>query len=213
MVALPLTVIGAYLLHTHILRPEGGALYTGQATYGDFPLHLSIITSLPGKTLPVDYSILPGCAWAIPFGQFPVHNVFDTGAAAALGGDCAQPVADGAGVCRHAPRLLRVCKRPGAAVLSATLLVFLNGGLGFLYAADMVGVPLGSAGSNQLQQVSGWTPADHPAGLVPDAGQPRGVYAVQPQVVQHHRGHVLPPRTFLAGWVGCCCPVCTCCWT
>ena len=201
MVALPLTVIGAYLLHTHILRPEGGALYTGQATYGDFALHLSIITSLPGKTLPVDYSILPGVRLGYPF---LVNSLSTTFLILGLPLRWAVIVPSlllmalvFAGMLLLA---LRVCKRPGAAVL-ATLLGFLNGGLGFLYAADMVGVPLGSAGSNQLQQgvwldrlrtiLQGWyqTPANH-AEFTQYNLRWSNIIADM----------LLPQRTFLAGW-------------
>jgi hypothetical protein len=94
----------------------------------------------------------------------------------------------------------RACGSPRAAAL-ATLFVFLNGGLGFLYAFDLAGVSLGAPESNQLQQgvwlerlqniLQGWyqTPANHAefhyynlrwSNLIADM--------------------LLPQRTFLAGW-------------
>ena len=46
-VAVPLTLLGGYLQYTHCLREINGTLHVGQSTYGDLPLHLGIITSLP----------------------------------------------------------------------------------------------------------------------------------------------------------------------
>ena len=188
--ALPLGLLGLYLQHTHVLRPEDGALFTGQATYGDLPLHLSIVTSLEGRTLPADYSILPGLRLGYPF------------LADSLSTSLLLPGAVMMALVFSGYVLLarRVCGTPGAAALAA-LFVFLNGGLGFLYAFDMLGVSLGQAGQNQLQQgqwlerlqniLQGWyqTPANHAeftrynlrfSNLVADM--------------------LLPQRTFLAGW-------------
>lgn len=64
--SLPLTVLSGYLQYTHTLREAGGALHTGQSTYGDLCMHLSIITSLRGSTLPADYNILPGTTLGYP---------------------------------------------------------------------------------------------------------------------------------------------------
>lgn len=200
-VALPLTLIGLYLLYTHSLRPVAGALRTGQATYGDFPLHLSIITSLPGRTLPLDYSILPGVRLGYPFlantlsGSFLVLGLPLRFAVILPSGLMMALVFSG-----FLLLALRVCKRPAAAVL-ATLLVFVNGGLGFLYAVDMAGQPLGSAGSNQLQLgtwldrlsniLTGWyqTPANHAE---------FSTYNLRWSNILVDM--LLPQRTFLAGW-------------
>lgn len=43
---LPLIAVTCVLLYTHILRPENGALYTGQSCYGDLAMHLAYIKSL-----------------------------------------------------------------------------------------------------------------------------------------------------------------------
>ncbi len=200
-VALPLSLLGLYLQHTHILRPEGGALFTGQATYGDLPLHLSIVTSLEGKTLPADYSILPGLRLGYPF----LADSLSTSLLALGMGLRFAVLLPGALMMAlvfsgYILLARRLCKTPGAALLAA-LFVFVNGGLGFLYAFDMAGVSLGQAGQNQLQQgqwlerltnvLQGWyqTPANHAefsrynlrfSNLVADM--------------------LLPQRTFLAGW-------------
>ncbi len=200
-IALPLTLLGAYLQHTHILRPQGGALYTGQATYGDLPLHLSIITSLPGKTLPMDYSILPGVRLGYPFlanslsSSFLVLGLSLRWAVIVPGVLMMALVFSGSLILAR-----RLCRTPAAAAL-AVLMIFLNGGLGFLYSLDLIGQSLGGAGNNQLQQgvwlerlsniLQGWyqTPANHAefhqynlrwSNIIADM--------------------LVPQRTFLAGW-------------
>ena len=201
-VALPLSLIGLYLQHTHILRLQDGALYTGQATYGDLPLHLSIIASLPGRTLPMDYSILPGVRLGYPFLANSLSSSllvlgFGLRAAVIVPGTLMMALVFSG----YLLLALRVCRSPRAAVLAA-FFVFLNGGLGFLYSADMAGVSLGSSGSNQLQQgqwlerlqniLQGWyqTPANHAefsqynlrfSNIIADM--------------------LLPQRTFLGGWM------------
>ena len=57
--ALPLTLLGLYLQHTHVLKPTpDGSLDCGQATYGDLNLHLSIATSLRNASFPPNYALL-----------------------------------------------------------------------------------------------------------------------------------------------------------
>jgi len=199
--ALPLSLLGAFLQYTHVLRPVEGALHVGQSTYGDLPLHLAIATSLEGKTLPADYSILPGTLLGYPFLADSLATSFLT-----LGFSLRDAMVIPA--CLLMALVLwgywllarRACASRGAACL-AFLFLFLNGGLGFLYAFDMAGVSLGSSGQNQLQQgqwlerlaniFQGWyqTPANHAefstynlrwSNLVADL--------------------LVPQRTFLAGW-------------
>ena len=59
----------AYLLHTHVLRPEtDGSLWVGQSTYGDLAMHLGFIESLYRQgTFPPEYSIYPGQQLNYPF--------------------------------------------------------------------------------------------------------------------------------------------------
>lgn len=67
--SLALTGFCAYLLHTHVLRPEAdGSLWVGQATYGDLAMHLGFVESLfrQGK-FPPEYSIFPGQQLNYPF--------------------------------------------------------------------------------------------------------------------------------------------------
>ena len=58
--ALPVFIVMTFMLCTHTLRAEGGALYTGQSTYGDMNLHLGIVTGLVDAAYPPEYTLLPG---------------------------------------------------------------------------------------------------------------------------------------------------------
>lgn len=200
--ALPMSLLGAYLQYTHILRPVDGALHVGQATYGDLPLHLAIATSLEGRGLPADYSILPGTQLGYPFLADSLSTSFLT-----LGWRLREAMVIPAVLMMalvfsgYLILARRACaSRSGAAL--AFLFVFFNGGLGFLYAFDMAGVDLGTLGQNQLQQgtwlgridniVSGWyqTPANHAEFSTYNL---RWSNIVADMLV--------PQRTFLAGWV------------
>ena len=209
-VALPLTLIGAYLQCTHILCPAAdGSLHAGQSTYGDLPLHLAIAAGARNAVFPMDYSILPGQRLAYPF-------LADTFAASfmLLGASLrfsmvftgtALMALTFSGYCILASRMAE--SRKGAVL--AALLFFLNGGLGFLYLVDMQGAVLGEAapyygamGNNQLQSVSGlwerigivlngWyqTPANH---------QEFATYNLRWSNVIADM--MVPQRTTLAGW-------------
>lgn len=175
LVALPLTVIGAYLQWTHNLMPAAdGSLHVGQSTYGDLPLHLSIASGLRDAAFPPDYSILPGARLSYPFLTDTLSTTLmllgmDLRAAIVVPGIYMTALTF-AGYTLLAARMADTKK--GAAL--AALLFFLNGGLGFLYLIDMQGAALGTAGSNELQSVkglgdrirlvlNGWyqTPANH----------------------------------------------------
>ena len=67
--SLALTGFCAYLLHTHVLRPEtDGSLWVGQSTYGDLAMHLGFVESLFRQgSFPPEYSIFPGQQLNYPF--------------------------------------------------------------------------------------------------------------------------------------------------
>ncbi|MCR4885363.1 MAG: hypothetical protein K5919_00415 [Clostridiales bacterium] len=209
-VALPLTLIGAYLQWTHILCPAAdGSLHAGQSTYGDLPLHLAIATGARNAAFPMDYSILPGQRLAYPF----LADTFATsfmllGASLRFSMVFTGTVLMAltfSGYCILASRMAE--SRKGAVL--AALLFFLNGGLGFLYMVDMQGAVLGEAGpyygamgNNQLQSASGlwerigivlngWyqTPANH---------QEFATYNLRWSNVIADM--MVPQRTTLAGW-------------
>lgn len=175
IIALPLTLVGGILQWTHNIMPAAdGSLHVGQSTYGDLPLHLSIISGLRNAPFPPDYSILPGARLSYPFLTDSLSTSFlllgfDLRAAVVFPGILMTALTV-SGYVLLAARLAETKK--GAAL--AALLFFLNGGLGFFYLLDMRGTVLGASGSNELQSVpgvlerirlvlNGWyqTPANH----------------------------------------------------
>ena len=173
-IALPLTIVCAYILHTHVLLEGENGLYTGQATYGDLNLHLSIITSLRDAKFPADYAIFPGERLSYPFLTDSLSTSFMLFGMslrmAVLVPSVLLLILVFSG---YILLCLRLCATKKGAVL-ATLFFFINGGLGFFYLFDMQGVSLGTSGSNELQTsvgllerirdvLEGWyqTPANH----------------------------------------------------
>jgi len=200
--ALPFLIYFCFVQYTHILRPVDGGYNTGQATYGDLPLHLGIASSLRGAKLPSDYSIFPGQRLAYPFLTDSLSTTLmifglPLGASIRLAG----ALMFGLVACGVIILACRWTSSKGAAVLTV-LLLFLNGGLGFLYAFDMAGVSLGQMGQNQLQQgvwldrlkniVDGWyqTPANHAE---------FSTYNLRWSNILVDL--FLPQRTFLGGWM------------
>ena len=177
--ALPLTIVGGYLQWTHILNPVFNSVgevtwHVGQSTYGDLPLHLAIASSLRNASFPADYNILPGALLSYPFLTDSLSTSFmllgfSLRAAMVFPGI----VMMGLTFSGYAILADRMAESRKAAIL-ATLLFFLNGGLGFMYLVDMKGMVLGSVENNELQSVkglwerivavvNGWyqTPANH----------------------------------------------------
>ena len=134
----PLALLSAYLQYTHILRDVAGSLHVGQSTNGDLSLHLGIATSLRNAAFPPDYSILPGTLLGYPFlGDSMVTSMllFGTGLSAAfvLTGTLMMILVY-LGFVIFAWELTH----KKAAVILAFVLMFINGGLGFLYTLDGV---------------------------------------------------------------------------
>ncbi len=200
-VALPLTALGGYLQYTHCLREVNGALHVGQSTYGDLPLHLGIITSLRDAAFPPDYSILPGEKLTYPF----LMDSFSTSFmlfGMPLNGAVVIPGTLMMALVFSGYMILAARMASGKrAVIWATLFVFINGGLGFLYSIDMLGVSLGDSATNSLQAgtwwerietiINGWylTPANH-------AEQSYYNLRWSNIIVDMF----VPQRTFLGGW-------------
>lgn len=139
-VALPLTVLGGYLQYTHVCRVDAaGNWNVGQSTYGDLPMHLSFITGLKNKRFPADYPFYPGTRLSYPFLADSLSTTFllmgcSLQAAVILPGTLMMALCF-AGV-------MILCREMTAGkktVVLATLLFFLNGGLGFLYDFDLAG--------------------------------------------------------------------------
>ena len=158
-IALPLTLLGAYLQWTHNIRPlPDGSLHVGQSTYGDLPLHLSIITGLQNASFPPEYVILSGERLCYPFLADSLSATF-----LLLGfGLRASVVFPGVYMMAlvFSGYVLLACRlsdRRRVAALAA-LLFFINGGLGFLYLVDMQGTVQGTVGNHELQSVVGLLP-------------------------------------------------------
>ncbi len=135
----PMTLLSAYLLHTHVLREAGGALYVGQSTYGDLCLHLGIATSLRGAAFPPTYSLLPGALLGYPFlGDSLVTSML-------LCGGTLRVSFILSGLLMMALVYLGFVifcwdlTQSRAATVVAFVLMFVNGGLGFIYALDGIG--------------------------------------------------------------------------
>ena len=65
---IPFMTLCVILLLSHTLYERNGALYTGQCTWGDMPMHLGFVTSIAVQGgFPPEYSILPGERLCYPF--------------------------------------------------------------------------------------------------------------------------------------------------
>lgn len=182
---LPMAAFMAYLQHTHTLREVDGALHVGQATYGDLAMHLSIIMGLRGASLPTHYAMLPSQTLGYPMLTDAMSTSMVLLGTSVRLSMIIPSVAMSALV--YAGFLLlakEMTGRTSAAVLAGVLLFF-NGGLGFLYHFDLAGQNLGKI----TEIFTGWykTPPNQPdlnlrwSNLVVDM--------------------LLPQRTFLGGWV------------
>lgn len=185
---LPFALLAAYLQYTHNIRVGlDGSYYVGQSTYGDLPLHLSIITSARDAVFPMDYSIFPGFRLSYPF-------LIDTLSTSLymlglpLAWSVSLPGTLSCVLIFYGYFLLanKIAHRQSAAVL-AFLFLFINGGLGFLYHFDLSGGDFGKIFSNILEGFYK-TPTNQPdpynlrwSNLIADL--------------------LIPQRTFMGGWL------------
>ena len=130
----PFFALCVYLLLTHTLRDIGGALYTGQCTFGDMAMHLGFITSIAqqGVFLP-EYSILPGERLCYPFLCDSVSSsLYLLGTPLRAAYLIPSLFALAQVFCGFYLLAGSVCHRRSAALLSFVLF-FLNGGFGLIY--------------------------------------------------------------------------------
>ena len=199
-VALPLTALGGYLQYTHCLREVNGTLHVGQSTYGDLPLHMGIITSLRDAAFPPEYSILPGERLSYPFLMDSLSTSFMI-FGLPLRWAVIIPGTLMMGLVFSGYMILADRMASGRrAVVIAALFVFINGGLGFLYSLDTLGVSNGGS-VNSLQSgtwldrldtiLYGWyqTPANHAE---------QSYYNLRWSNIIVDM--LVPQRTFLGGW-------------
>ena len=68
LLVLPLTVLSAYLQHTHMVQPMAdGSYWCGQSTYGDLCMHMAFAASMRDMAFPPTYSLLYGTALSYPY--------------------------------------------------------------------------------------------------------------------------------------------------
>ena len=182
---LPFAALGGWLQYTHTLRVVDGALHVGQSTYGDLCLHVGIATGLRNAAFPPDYTLLPGARLGYPFlADSMVTSMLLLGSG--LRGSFAIT-----GALMMALVYLGFLifawevTRSRAATVAAFLLMFLNGGLGFLYALD--GVWKDSTAFRAIFTDFYATPTNQPALNL------RWVNVICDMMV--------PQRTLLTGWM------------
>ncbi len=136
-IVIPLALLGGYLEYTHSIRPAAdGSLHVGQSTYGDLSLHLAVTTSIVGAKFPLHNSLMLGATMAYPYLSDSIASTMllfgmDLSAAMAFTGTLMMALV----FWGYALLCMQLCRRRGAAIL-AFFLLFLNGGLGFLYTID-----------------------------------------------------------------------------
>ena len=186
LLVIPLTLISAYLQYTHVLCPGAdGTLNVGQSTYGDLCLHLGIATGLENAAFPPEYTIMPGVLLGYPFLADALSStMYILGTPLALSFTLPGTLIMALvywGMCMFAWEMTR---RRGAVILSF-LLLFLGGGLGFLYTFDKVFQD--SSLLNQALFGYYYAPANYTQENV------RWVNSVVDLLI--------PQRTLLAGWL------------
>lgn len=193
-VALPLTLLSAYLQYTHNVRvDESGAWNVGQSTYGDLPMHMSFVTSLKNSPFPPEYSFYPGHRLSYPFLTDSLSTSFylmgwTLQRSLIVPGTIMMALCYMGVLCMG--REMTAGKK--TAVLAA-LLFFLNGGLGFLYDFD---------------QAAGWEPDGTPTVWARIRAILTGYYKTptnQPTPNNLRWSNVIadlmiPQRTLLGGW-------------
>ena len=178
-VVVPLTLLMAYMQYTHVIRPEAGAYMTGQSTYGDLNLHLGIATGLVNAAYPPEYTILPGTLLGYPFLMDAMSGSLYLMGMELRWAFVVPGVLMSALVFWGFAMLAWEMTHDVRALLLASALMFLNGGLGFIYVLEP---------ERFMQVFTGWYMA--PANLVDN--NIRWVNVLVDMM--------LPQRTILAGW-------------
>jgi len=138
LLILPFLLFSFYLQYTHTLRPVDGSLHVGQSTYGDLSLHLGIATGLRNASYPPEYTLLPGTMLGYPFlADAMVTTMLLFGAPLGWSFIVTGTLMMGLVFWGF---LLLAWELSGSkrATAIAFVLMFLNGGLGFLYTFDGV---------------------------------------------------------------------------
>ena len=140
LIVLPLTILSGYLQHTHCLRVgDDGGWWVGQSTYGDLPMHMSFIASMKNASFPPEYAIFPGQRLCYPFLTDTLSTSFYM-MGFSLRWAIVIPGTFMMMLCYMGVMVLaREMTSGKKTIMLATLLFFLNGGLGFIYNFDLAG--------------------------------------------------------------------------
>ncbi|MEI6132459.1 MAG: hypothetical protein WCQ41_06525 [Bacillota bacterium] len=197
-VTVPLMILISVILFSHVLdlKPEG--YYGGQSTYGDLSLHLGITTSIAEQgSFPPDYSISPGTRLSYPF-------LVDSLSSSLLVMGSSLPLA-----LLFPSLILILClimgffilayefiKNRGAAIL-ATVLFFINGGLGFFYFLDANYI---AVADGKLDVVTGTLAQNFNRLITAWYNTPTNFNQLNIRWSNIIADMIIPQRTTLAGW-------------
>ncbi|MBR4036498.1 MAG: hypothetical protein IKJ05_07200 [Oscillospiraceae bacterium] len=133
-------VLWCLLLDSHIIPlAADGAIHTGQCTYGDMNMHLGFITSIANQSrFPPVYSIFPDTKLAYPFLNASISSsIWLFGSSLRLAYILPMLTAFFQ-VCGGVYMLAETALGDKAKALLAWVLLFFNGGLGFVYFTGLV---------------------------------------------------------------------------
>ena len=131
-------VLWCCLLNSHIIPvTETGAVHTGQCTYGDMSMHLGFITSIATQSeFPPFYSIFPSTKLAYPFLNASISSSVYLFGASVRWAYILPMLAAFLQVCGGVYLLASTVLKSRAKAVLSWVLLFFNGGLGFVYFTD-----------------------------------------------------------------------------
>lgn len=185
LLVLPFALLISYLQYTHNIMPKNDALYVGQSTYGDLSLHLSIITSTPHSKFPMEYSIFPGKILGYPFLIDTLSSSLYMYGLSLQASVCIPGILVSILIFFGYYMLVLKCTDNRRVAVLAFILLFVNGGLGFVYDLDLANGDLASR-FNEIFTGFYKTPVNRP--------EPHNL--VWANIIADM---ILPQRTFMAG--------------
>lgn len=133
-IILPFSIFFIYLFYTHYLLYGPDGLYCGGNAYGDLPFHLGIITSLKEQQLfPPQYSIFPGVKMGYPFFVDSFTSSLYLLGISLRNSLLLSSVSMAILLLTSFVVFAQEVLRKWSSTVIATLLFFMNGGLGFFY--------------------------------------------------------------------------------
>ena len=128
-------VLWCCLLNGHIIPVQAnGAVHTGQCTYGDMSMHLGFITSIATQSdFPPFYSIFPYTKLAYPFLNASISSSIYLFGASVRWAYILPMLAAFVQVCGGVYLLASAVLKDRAKAVLSWILLFFNGGLGFVY--------------------------------------------------------------------------------